>query len=89
MEDSTKNTKLTKQNRPSQEDSVSIIPMGGVGDVTKNMYIYEYKNEILIVDCGIGFADSTAPGIDFLIPDISYLKKTNKNIVFKCFFNKK
>ncbi|HRN96189.1 MAG TPA: ribonuclease J [Candidatus Levybacteria bacterium] len=65
----------------NKEDSVSIIPIGGVGDVTKNMYLYEYKNEILIVDCGIGFADSTAPGIDFLIPDISYLKKTNKKIV--------
>ncbi len=82
MENSTKNTmKQTKQNKALQEDSVSIIPMGGVGDVTKNMYLYEYKNEILIVDCGIGFADSTAPGIDFLIPDISYLKKTNKKIV--------
>ncbi len=65
----------------SKEDSVSIIPIGGVGDVTKNMYLYEYKNEILIVDCGIGFADSTAPGVDFLIPDISYLKKTDKKIV--------
>jgi ribonuclease J len=67
--------------KTNNEESVSIIPIGGVGDVTKNMYLYEYKNEILIVDCGIGFADSNAPGVDFLIPDISYLKKTNKRIV--------
>ena len=62
-------------------DSVSIIPIGGVGTVTKNMYLYQYKDEILIVDCGIGFPDATTPGVDFLIPDVSYLKKTTKKIV--------
>lgn len=50
------------------------VPIGGIGTVTKNMYLYIYGNEILIVDCGIGFADETTPGVDFLIPDISYLK---------------
>lgn len=81
--DNNKNKHAAKDGKHPQrsEDSVSIIPIGGVGDVTKNMYLYEYKNEILIVDCGIGFADSNAPGVDFLIPDISYLKKTNKKIV--------
>lgn len=73
--------KKQRQTKNNKENSVSIIPIGGVGDVTKNMYLYEYKDEILIVDCGIGFADSTAPGVDFLIPDVSYLKKTDKKIV--------
>ena len=54
--------------------SLSLIPIGGVGNVTKNMYLYEYKNEILIVDCGLGFADETMLGVDLLIPDISYLR---------------
>ncbi len=58
------------------DNQLSFIPLGGVGDVTKNMYLYEYKDEILIVDCGFGFADETMPGVDLLIPDISYLKKT-------------
>src|SRR4030042_2626823 len=62
-------------------DNLSFVSLGGVGDVTKNMYLYEYKDEILIVDCGFGFADETMPGVDLLIPDISYLKKTNKKIV--------
>src|SRR5258708_6724573 len=62
-------------------DSVSIIPIGGVGDVTKNMYLYEYKDQILIVDCGLGFADETMLGVDLLLPDISYLLKTQKKIV--------
>jgi ribonuclease J len=63
------------------DKKVSLIPIGGIGDVTKNMYLYEYGDEILIVDCGIGFADDTMPGVDLLIPDITYLKQTQKKIV--------
>ena len=62
-------------------DSISFIPLGGVSDVTKNMYLYEYKDEILIVDCGIGFADETMLGVDLLLPDVSYLLETKKKIV--------
>src|SRR5258708_1332220 len=62
-------------------NQVSIIPLGGIGDVTRNMYLYEYKDQILIVDCGLGFADETMLGVDLLLPDISYLLKTNKKIV--------
>lgn len=55
---------------------LSFISLGGVGSVTRNMYLYIVDNEILIVDCGIGFPDqSSVPGVDFLIPDITYLKK--------------
>ncbi len=52
---------------------LKLIPLGGVGDVTKNMYVYEYGNDILIVDCGVGFPDEGMPGVDLVIPDISYL----------------
>lgn len=52
---------------------LKIIAMGGLGNVTQNMFVYEYEDEILIVDCGIGFPDSYMPGVDVLIPDISYL----------------
>jgi ribonuclease J len=66
------------QNTP---DSLSLIPLGGVETVTKNMYVYEYKDEILIVDCGLGFADETMLGVDLLLPDITYLLNTKKRIV--------
>ncbi len=52
-----------------------IIPLGGMGNVTKNMFAYEYENEILLVDCGIGFPESSMLGVDVLIPDISYVTK--------------
>lgn len=61
--------------------AVSLIPLGGVGDVTKNMYLYEYQDQILIVDCGLGFADETMLGVDLLLPDISYLLSTKKKII--------
>jgi ribonuclease J len=66
-------------------NQLSLIPLGGTGDVTRNMYLYEYNDQVLIVDCGLGFADETMLGVDLLLPDISYLlnsaKQNNKRIV--------
>ena len=53
---------------------LKLLPLGGMGGVTQNMYLYQYEKEILIVDCGIGFPDMYMPGVDTLIPDISYLQ---------------
>ena len=58
----------------NSNQALRIIPLGGVGDVTKNMYVYEYGEDIIIVDCGVGFPDDAMPGVDLVIPDISYLK---------------
>ena len=62
----------------SGKDSLRLIPLGGTGNVTKNMFVYEYRydnkvRDILIVDCGIGFPNSEMPGVDLVIPDIRYL----------------
>ena len=61
------------------QGSVSFIALGGFEDVTRNMYLYEYNNQILIVDCGLGFPDETMLGVDLLLPDISYLLDTLKS----------
>jgi ribonuclease J len=55
-------------------NSLKIIPLGGMGHVTKNLFLYEYKDSRIIIDCGIGFPEADMFGVDFLIPDISYLK---------------
>ena len=51
-----------------------IIPLGGLGEIGKNMTAYEYGNDIIVVDCGMGFPDVDMYGIDIVLPDISYLK---------------
>jgi len=52
---------------------LKIIDLGGMGNVTQNMYVYEYDQEMLLVDCGIGFPNQYMPGVDVMIPDISYV----------------
>lgn len=61
------------------DQQISFIPLGGIGDVTKNMYLYEYQGQILIIDCGLGFPNATMVGVDLLLPDISYLLQSVKN----------
>lgn len=57
---------------------VKIIGLGGVGTVTKNFFVYETENDIIVVDCGIGFPDESNLGIDFVLPDINYLLQPDK-----------
>lgn len=66
------------------KSSLKIIPFGGVGNVTKNMYVYEYENEMIVVDCGVGFPDDGMPGVDLVIPDASYLINNKEKL--KAFF---
>src|SRR6266511_1011859 len=56
------------------------IPLGGLGEVGKNMMIYEYGNNILVVDCGLMFPESDMHGIDAVIPDYQYLKDRRDNL---------
>jgi ribonuclease J len=55
------------------EKFLEIIPLGGMGEIGKNMMAFRYDNEIMVVDGGLAFPDSTMPGIDLLIPKIDYL----------------
>lgn len=63
-----------------EKQILKYTPLGGAGDVTRNMHVYECGGEILIVDCGIGFPDETMPGVDILIPDVSYLEDKKDRI---------
>ncbi len=59
-------------------EKLKIIPLGGLNEIGKNMTVYEYGGEIMVVDCGMAFPDDDMYGIDLVIPDVSYLVK-NKN----------
>ncbi len=63
----------------SKRNSIKMIPLGGVSGIGKNMMVLEKDNQMIIIDCGLMFPDEETPGIDFLIPDFSYvLKNVNK-----------
>lgn len=70
-----------QENQQLQQQALSFIPLGGPEEVTKNMYVYEYGDEILVAECGIGFTDETMLGVDLQLPDITYLMQTEKKIV--------
>lgn len=58
-----------------------VIPLGGAGELgSKNMTVFEYGEDIIVVDCGIAFAGPDYPGVDALIPDVSYLEARKSNI---------
>jgi len=64
----------------SKKSSLKMIPLGGLSGIGKNITLFEKYNQIIIVDCGLMFPDDDMPGVDFIIPDFSYIKR-NKNKV--------
>ena len=61
-------------------EKLKIIPLGGLNEIGKNITVYEYGADIIIVDCGLGFPDDEMYGIDIVTPDVTYLVKNNARI---------
>lgn len=61
-------------------NKLKIIPLGGLGEVGKNITVFEYKDDIIVVDCGLSFPEDEMLGIDIVIPDITYLFKNKDKI---------
>ena len=63
-----------------EKGKLRVIPLGGLNEIGKNLTVLEYADDIIIVDCGMGFPDEDMPGIDIVIPDISYLEANRDKI---------
>lgn len=63
-----------------EKDNLRIIPLGGCEEVGRNMTVFEYGKDIVIIDMGIQFPEDDMPGIDYVIPNIEYLKGKERNI---------
>jgi ribonuclease J len=72
---------MPQDRRRNQEKTVKVTPLGGVGEVGKNIMVVEYDGEILAVDCGLAFPEEDMLGVDLLLPDISYLRQSRKRFV--------
>ena len=64
----------------SKKPKLKVISLGGLQEIGKNMTVFEYDNDIIIVDCGLAFPEDDMLGIDLVIPDISYLVKNMDRI---------
>lgn len=73
------NTQL-KQNSIFKKSKLKVIPLGGLHEVGKNITVFEYENEMIIVDCGISFPEDDMLGIDLVIPDITYVEKNKEKL---------
>ena len=63
-----------------KKDNLKIIPLGGLDEIGKNITVFEYGNEIVLVDCGLEFPEDDMLGVDLVIPDITYLEKNKEKI---------
>ena len=63
-----------------KKEKLKIIPLGGLLEIGKNITVFEYENDIILVDCGLAFPEDDMLGIDLVIPDLTYLEKNKEKI---------
>ncbi|MGH9354621.1 MAG: MBL fold metallo-hydrolase, partial [Terriglobia bacterium] len=65
---------------PSTSGTLRAIPLGGLGEFGMNMMAFEYGDHMIVVDCGVVFPDAELPGVDVVIPDITYLRENQSRL---------
>jgi ribonuclease J len=67
--------------RPIQDGALRIVPLGGLGEVGRNMAVLEHKGKLLVIDCGVLFPEDHQPGVDLILPDFSYIADRLDDVV--------
>ena len=73
-------SKKPKSKKQISQTPIKVIPLGGLGEIGKNITLYEYDGDMILVDCGMSFPDEDTPGIDIVIPDFSYVLENKDKI---------
>ena len=68
----TRKTETSKNQDIFKKSKLKIIPLGGLHEIGKNITVFEYEDEIIVVDCGLSFPEDDMLGVDLVIPDITY-----------------
>ena len=71
---------MEKRRRNKNRNTLKLIPLGGLGEIGRNMTVVEYMREMLIIDCGIMFPDNEMLGIDLILPDYSYVRANARKL---------
>ena len=66
---------------PLEEGALRVIPLGGLGEVGRNMNVLEYRGKLLVVDCGVLFPEESQPGVDLILPDFSWIEDRMDDVV--------
>jgi len=69
-----KSNKKASHGKLQKEQDLLILPLGGLGEVGRNMMIVGFQNQYLIIDCGVQFPDNSMIGVDYIIPDMHFLQ---------------
>ena len=78
---STNHSRRRGKGKPVTQEKLQIIPLGGIGEIGKNMFVIRYKDEIIVIDSGLAFPGDEMLGIDIVIPDITYLVENKDKIL--------
>ncbi len=71
---------MARRKKSVPKGKIKAFALGGIDEIGKNLYVIEYENDIIVVDCGLGFPDEDMPGVDLVIPDITYLEKNAEKV---------